>query len=109
MQHEHVLKKPNFDLMIQPQGQGMGSVGSVGKIFATKLLHFARGSFVDHIFLEAQCLARILQHVSPLIMAALSCNSLLYTLRILSKGLKNFPIQLFNPLSDSSCKDYALC
>ena len=39
-----------------------------------------RGHFVDHIFLEAQCLARILQHVSPLTMAALSCNSLLHTL-----------------------------
>ena len=39
-----------------------------------------RGNFVDHIFLEAQCLARILQHVSPLTMAALSCNSLLHTL-----------------------------
>ena len=38
-----------------------------------------RGNFVDHIFLEAQCLARILQHVSPLTMAALSCNSLLHT------------------------------
>ena len=39
-----------------------------------------RGNFVDHIFLEAQCLARILQQVSPLTMAALSCNSLLNTL-----------------------------
>ena len=39
-----------------------------------------RGNFVDHIFLEAQCLAMILQHVSPLTMAALSCNSLLNTL-----------------------------
>ena len=39
-----------------------------------------RGNFVDHIFLEAQCLARILQHVSPLTMAALSCNSPLHTL-----------------------------
>ena len=39
-----------------------------------------RGNLVDHIFLEAQCLARILQHVSPLTMAALSCNSLLHTL-----------------------------
>ena len=39
-----------------------------------------RGNFVDHIFLEAQCLARILQHVSPLTMAALSSNSLLHTL-----------------------------
>ena len=39
-----------------------------------------RGNFVDHIFLEAQYLARILQHVSPLTMAALSCNSLLHTL-----------------------------
>ena len=38
------------------------------------------GNFVDHIFLEAQCLAKILQHVSPLTMAALSCNSLLHTL-----------------------------
>ena len=38
------------------------------------------GNFVDHIFLEAQCLARILQHVSPLTMAALSCNSLLHML-----------------------------
>ena len=33
----------------------------------------------------------------------------LATLRILSKGLKNFPIQLFSPLSDSSCKDFAIC
>ena len=39
-----------------------------------------RGNFVDHIFRVAQCLARILQHVSPLTMAALSCNSLLHTL-----------------------------
>ena len=39
-----------------------------------------RGNFVDHIFLKAQCLARILQHVSPLTMAALNCNSLLHTL-----------------------------
>ena len=40
----------------------------------------SRGYFVDRIFLEAQCLARILQHVSPLTIAALRCNSLLYTL-----------------------------
>ena len=39
-----------------------------------------RGNFIDHIFLKAQCLARILQHVSPLTMAALSCNSLLHKL-----------------------------
>ena len=39
-----------------------------------------RVNFVDHIFLKAQCLARILQHVSPLAMAVLSCNSLLHTL-----------------------------
>ena len=39
-----------------------------------------RGTFVDHIFLIAQCLARILQPVSPLAMAALTCNSLLHTL-----------------------------
>ena len=38
------------------------------------------GDFVDHFFLEAQCLARILQHVSPLTMAALSCNSLFHML-----------------------------
>ena len=35
-----------------------------------------RGNFVDHIFLEAQCLASILHHVSPLTMVALSFNSL---------------------------------
>ena len=39
-----------------------------------------RGNFEDHIFLKAQCLASIFQHVSPLTMAALSCNSLLHTL-----------------------------
>ena len=39
-----------------------------------------RGNFVDHIFLEAQCLARILQHVSLLTIAALRCNSQLHTL-----------------------------
>ena len=33
-----------------------------------------RGNFEDHVFLNAQCLASIL------IMAALSCNSLLHTL-----------------------------
>ena len=32
----------------------------------------------------------------------------LVTLPILYKGLKN-PIQLINPLSDSFCKDFALC
>ena len=40
-------------------------------------LPLPRGNFVDHIFLEAQCIARILQHISPRTMAALSCNSLL--------------------------------
>ena len=39
-----------------------------------------RGNFVDHIFYKVQCLSRILQHVSPLTMAALSCNSLLHML-----------------------------
>ena len=39
-----------------------------------------QGVVVDHIFLNVQCLAMILQHVSPLTMAALSCNSLLHTL-----------------------------
>ena len=51
-------------------------------IFKPKLIgHWLPGgNLVDHIFLEAQCLARILQHVSPLTMAALSCNSQLHTL-----------------------------
>ena len=35
------------------------------------------GNFVDDIFLKAQW---ILQHISPLTMAVLSCNTLLYTL-----------------------------
>ena len=43
-------------------------------------LPLPRGNFVDHIFPEVQRLARILQHLSPLTMAALSCNSLLNTL-----------------------------
>ena len=47
-----------------------------------------RGNFVDHIFLKAQCLTRILQHVSPLTMAALSCNSLLLTLPYKIFGIK---------------------
>ena len=39
MQHDHVLKKLNFDLLI-PQGRGRGGGrGSAGKIFATILLH----------------------------------------------------------------------
>ena len=33
----------------------------------------------------------------------------LAALRTLYKGLKNFPIQLINPLSDLSCKDFAIC
>ena len=33
----------------------------------------------------------------------------LATLCILFKGLKNFPIQLIYHLTDSSCKDFALC
>ena len=39
-----------------------------------------RRNFVDPILLKAQCLARILQPVSHLTMAALSCNSLLHML-----------------------------
>ena len=57
MQHDHVLKKLNFDLMIQPQGQGMGLVGSAGKVFATKLLHFVIDSllfYMKHLVLQ-QC------------------------------------------------------
>ena len=42
MQHDHVLKKLNFDL-IDPiprvVGGGGGGGGSAGKIFATMLLH----------------------------------------------------------------------
>ena len=38
---------------------------------------YPRGSFVDHDFLKAQCLRSILQHVSPLAVGALCCNSLL--------------------------------
>ena len=37
------------------------------------------------------------------------CLAKLATRRILSKGLKNFLVQLINSLSDSSCKDFALC
>ena len=32
----------------------------------------------------------------------------LKTIRILSKGLKNFPLQLINPLSDFSCFNLAI-
>ena len=39
-----------------------------------------KGNFVGHIFLKAHCLTMVLQHVSPLTMAALSCNSLIHTL-----------------------------
>ena len=53
-----------FDLMLYDQFNNIG----------------IKYDFVDHIFLEAQCLASILQHVSPLTMAELSCNSLLHTL-----------------------------
>ena len=44
------------------------------------MVYLPQGNFVDHIFREAQRLARILQHVSPLTIAAFSCNSLLYML-----------------------------
>ena len=33
----------------------------------------------------------------------------LATLRILSKGLNNFPMQLINPISYSSFKDFSIC
>ena len=36
-----------------------------------------KGNFVGRIFLKAHCLTIVLQHVSPLTMAALSCNSLI--------------------------------
>ena len=39
-----------------------------------------RWNFVDLIFLKAQCVARILQHVSHLAMVKLTCNSPLHTL-----------------------------
>ena len=41
-----------------------------------------RRNFVDHDFLEASCLARFLQHVSPLAMEALTSNSPLHMLSI---------------------------
>ena len=37
-----------------------------------------RGNFVDHIFLKAQCIVRILQHVSPLTMAAVTACYIRY-------------------------------
>ena len=41
MQHDHVLKKLNFDLQTPESGGvgGGGGGGSAGKIFATMLLH----------------------------------------------------------------------
>ena len=66
-----------FDLLTSPQGHQFDHIGHwLDMVY----LPPPRGNFVDHIFLEAQCIARILQHVSPLTMAALSCNSLLHTL-----------------------------
>ena len=40
MQHEHVLKKLNFDLLTTSPGSVGGGGGSAGKIFVTMLLHF---------------------------------------------------------------------
>ena len=62
-----------------------------------------RGDFVDHIFLKAQCIARILEHVSPLIMAALSSNSLL--IRYPSKDLKDLIISILFLRLQKSAKD----
>ena len=39
MQHDHVLKKLNFDLLTPHPGLGVIWVGSACKIFATMLLH----------------------------------------------------------------------
>ena len=39
MQHVHVLKKLNFDLLTPSPGSGGGVSGSQGKIFASMLLH----------------------------------------------------------------------
>ena len=39
-----------------------------------------KGNFVGHICLKAHCLTMVLQRVSPLTMAALSCYSLIHTL-----------------------------
>ena len=58
------------------------------------------GNFVDHNFLEAQSLAMILQYVSPLTMAALSCNSLLHYLRYPTKYLINNILRLLNSAKD---------
>ena len=40
MQHDHVLKKLNFDFLTPSPTVVGGGEGSVGKIFATMLLHF---------------------------------------------------------------------
>ena len=43
MQHDHILKKLNFDLLtprVKGGGGGGGVGGSAGKIFANMLLHF---------------------------------------------------------------------
>ena len=44
MQHDHVLKQLNFDLLTQPPGSGSGGGGrgdlpSAGKLFANMLLY----------------------------------------------------------------------
>ena len=69
-------------MLISSIDQKQSSANTFGPFrpLAGYCLPLPKGNFVDHIFLEAQCLARILQHVSPLTMAALSCNSLLHTL-----------------------------
>ena len=38
MQHDHVLKKLNFDLLTPSRGSGGGGGGYAGKIFGTVLL-----------------------------------------------------------------------
>ena len=67
-------------MIVDPCAEVLTSFLLIGHWLDMVYLPPPRGNFVDHIFLEAQCLARILQHVSPLTMAALSCNSLLHTL-----------------------------
>ena len=39
MQHDYVLQKINFDILIPPPGPGDDGRGSAGKIFATTFLH----------------------------------------------------------------------
>ena len=49
MQHDHVLKQLNFDLLTSSSGLGEGGRLSASKIFATLLLHPRFGMHHDHV------------------------------------------------------------